>query len=47
MAPLLRSTSDAATCEIYHRLLAEAVPAWRRFRVYMKATYLGVLWAQE
>lgn len=42
LAPLLRSTSDTATCEIYHRLLADAVLAWQRFRVEMQATYLGV-----
>lgn len=38
MVPLLRAASDEMTCDIFRRLLAEAVPAWRSFRVEMRAT---------
>lgn len=42
LVPLLRAESDEETLAAYRRLLADEVPAWRGFRVELRATYLGV-----
>lgn len=42
LIPLIRDSTDAATIEAYHQLIAAEVPKWRGFRVALSATYLGV-----